>query len=464
MSLLVQPAPEAARRIARGFLDDATSARERLRDESDDEALHDFRVALRRLRSTIRAYRPYLKDTLRRKLQRRLRRMARATNRGRDLEVSVAWLSKQLHERGERALRSGERRLAEWLMARMAEEQSAAGGELRDLVDAGWQRLRDRLAGSLAGYTVTVRLDEAPVPRRFALVAARLIADQADDLVERMGRARAMRIPEDAHAARIAGKRLRYLVEPVADLVDGRALVRRLRELQDTLGEMQDAQVIEAGVEHTIRQHGPVPADARPGIPLLDARLRAWGAAAMEAALGAWDQDAADQLAAGVAALTALLRSAPLDGLEIERKLLLRALPPEALAVTPSLIEQGYLPGTRVVERLRREVTDGAVRHLRTVKDGRGAVRMELEEAISPALFAALWPLTQGRRVAKERFRIRDGELLWEIDRFTDRELVLAEVELAEPEAVAPLPAWLVPFVERDVTGEDAFVNATLAR
>ena len=91
-------------------------------------------------------------------------------------------------------------------------------------------------------------------------------------------------------------------------------------------------------------------------------------------------------------------------------------------------------------------------------------VRVELEEPISPALFSALWPLTEGRRLTKERFRVRAGDLEWEIDRFTDRDLVLAEVELAEPGIAAPLPDWLAPFVERDVTGEAAYLNVTLAR
>ena len=37
--------------------------------------------------------------------------------------------------------------------------------------------------------------------------------------------------------------------------------------------------------------------------------------------------------------------------MEIERKYLLRALPPEAAHVRPKEIDQGYLPGSRLVER-----------------------------------------------------------------------------------------------------------------
>src|SRR3989441_7903639 len=54
-NLLAAPAPRAAHRIALSLLDAATAARERLPDAGDAEALHDFRVAMRRLRSTLRA-------------------------------------------------------------------------------------------------------------------------------------------------------------------------------------------------------------------------------------------------------------------------------------------------------------------------------------------------------------------------------------------------------------------------
>jgi CYTH domain-containing protein len=66
--------------------------------------------------------------------------------------------------------------------------------------------------------------------------------------------------------------------------------------------------------------------------------------------------------------------------------------------------------------------------------------------------------------VRKRRYALPDGDLTWEVDEFTDRELVLAEVELPSESTVAEPPAWLQPYVVREVTGEDAFANAKLAR
>ncbi|HZA14273.1 MAG TPA: hypothetical protein VE618_07245, partial [Myxococcaceae bacterium] len=100
----------------------------------------------------------------------------------------------------------------------------------------------------------------------------------------------------------------------------------------------------------------------------------------------------------------------------------------------------------------------------RTVKLGRGIQRTEIEERTSPALFERMWPLTEGRRVLKRRYVVEDAGRKWEIDEFLDRRLYLAEVELPAVNAEVNLPKWLVRAVEREVTGEDAFVNVNLAR
>ena len=127
-------------------------------------------------------------------------------------------------------------------------------------------------------------------------------------------------------------------------------------------------------------------------------------------------------------------------------------------------MSQGFLPGETIVERLRKTTRpDGSTKYVRTIKLGRGVSRVEIEEEISDELFEALWPLTEGRRVRKRRYQLADEDLTWEIDRFLDRELVLAEVELSSV-GTPILPEWLRPHVVREVTDEAAFVNANLAR
>jgi adenylate cyclase len=103
-------------------------------------------------------------------------------------------------------------------------------------------------------------------------------------------------------------------------------------------------------------------------------------------------------------------------------------------------------------------------RYVRTVKLGRGVSRIEVEEACGRDVFQKLWSLTVGRRVEKQRYALPEGERVWEIDEFTDRVLVLAEIELATADEVVTFPSRLAPYVVRDVTDEPTYVNAKLAQ
>lgn len=64
----------------------------------------------------------------------------------------------------------------------------------------------------------------------------------------------------------------------------------------------------------------------------------------------------------------------------------------------------------------------------------------------------------------KERYTIADGVHHWEIDVFRDRQLVLAEIELQAMNEEFELPAWLAPYIVREVTKEVAYLNSELAR
>jgi CYTH domain-containing protein len=151
--------------------------------------------------------------------------------------------------------------------------------------------------------------------------------------------------------------------------------------------------------------------------------------------------------------------------IEIERKYLLRGLPkfPRASAILD--IDQGYLPGEKLVERLRREQShEGVVRYYRTVKLGSGVERIEVEEEADEPVFQHLWLLTGGRRLRKRRYVVPDGDAMWEIDEFLDRPLVLAELELERADAKVKIPDWLKPVLVREVTDEREYTNRSLAR
>ena len=480
-SLLELPAEEAARFIALSLLDALRSARARLGTE-DPEALHDFRVALRRLRTCLRTYRPQLEDGVDRRTRRRLRRIARASRESRDLEVHIAWSREQAASLGDRQ-RAG----VEWLIASLEHRRREADAALGETVEREFERAIEPLQRGLSTYQVTLSLDPARRVRTAAAVVGARVLQLSGDLEVALGDVHTIQDEEPAHRARIAAKRLRYVLEPIVGLAAGvEPVIDRLKQLQDQLGDLHDshvfvtelAQAVEAAALVQARQvtdalrswQGESPSDTvdandpRPGLLALARRLRDRGRTAFDAVAGAWLDGAADPFFHEVAELGRRLLAAPSPELEIERKYLLRGLPPAVEGAEQIEIRQGYLPGTRLVERLREIRKNGTASWVRTVKSGTGLTRTELEEETTRELFERVWPLTSGRRIVKRRYRVPAGSLVWEIDQFLDRDLVLAEVELPSADLAVEPPEWLRPWVLREVTAEPEYSNARLAR
>jgi CYTH domain-containing protein len=147
---------------------------------------------------------------------------------------------------------------------------------------------------------------------------------------------------------------------------------------------------------------------------------------------------------------------------EIERKFVLPAAPPDLGRHPSERIEQGYLAvaddGVEVRVRRRGDAAE------MTVKSGPAHVRVEEEISLSPARFAVLWPLTEGRRLTKTRHRVPLADLVAEVDVYDGllAGLVVAEVEFGSLEAssrFAP-PDWF----GSEVTGDPRYANQSLAR
>jgi CYTH domain-containing protein len=153
------------------------------------------------------------------------------------------------------------------------------------------------------------------------------------------------------------------------------------------------------------------------------------------------------------------------NGREIERKYLLRALPSGVDRHSSIVIDQGYIPGIQVRERVRRILDGGRVRYERTIKVGSGMEKLEFEEEATEVFFNAVWPLTEGHRVRKRRYHVPVTGGVWEIDEFLDRPaFFLAEIELTHvDEHIAPTPE-ITAVIDREVTHEPGFSNYKLSR
>ena len=480
--LLHRPAQETARILALAWLDEADTALERLNDPDDAEALHDFRVALRRFRSCVRAYQPYLKGSSPKGSRKKIQKLASATNVGRDSEVQIDWLRSQAD-----TLKPRERKGQRWLIDTLEARRDRAYDQARRKIAREFRTARRDITKRLSSYKLHVALDEPDTHRSFIDATGELLDEHADALQAHLANVHSPDDEDEAHQARIEAKKLRYLVEPLSKSVDGvKPVVKALKKLQDILGELHDTHVLtseiavateEAAAEQARRLHeaalqddGGSPSRRRaaspytPGLLALTRRSAARRDRLFAALEKSWLGGNAARFFQKAGELARRMQRSGSDDLEIERKYLLTGLP-DSLKGTPSiLIDQGWLPGKRIQERLRRTRSVEGIRYYRTVKSGSGLVRSQVEERISRKAFQDLWPLTAHKRIRKRRYKVADGNLTWEVDRFLDRDLVLAEVELPTPDTEVSLPTWLEAFLVREVTDNIKYQNVNLAR
>jgi CHAD domain-containing protein/CYTH domain-containing protein len=475
-AVIDRSAEEGARVVALALAADCDAAAKRLAGGKDAEALHDFRVGLRRLRTTLRAFRPWLEDSVRPRTEKRLKKLARGTNDARDAEVQLGFLDDQAHLLGSRQ-RAG----LDFLRDRFDARRRAGEGRGSELADE-YGRISRKLAKRLQTYEGHLA---AASTTTFGAVVATLVRDQFAEMRARLEDVAGAGDEEHVHRARIAGKRLRYLLEPLRGNrhADAQAAVKRLKKLQDLLGDMHDAHVlsheiasalVDAAAERARQLHAAVydggdartrlAGSPRAGVLAMVRLVRERRDALFEELQRTWRGGGLDALSGEIAAVVEALEMRAGGRVETERKYLLAGLPPRAEGAPAHEIEQGWIPGERLRERVRRvRGPDGNERFWRALKHGAGPQRLEAEEETTREVFDALWGLTAGRRVRKRRHHVPDAGVVWEIDQFSDRDLVLAEVELPANAPEASPPEWLRPFVVREVTGDPAYLNETLA-
>jgi CHAD domain-containing protein len=235
-----RPAVPGACAVALAYLDDARAAAARLADASDKTALHEFRVAIRRLRVTVRAY-PALHERVPRKQRRGLRKLARATNAARDAEVQIAWFNER-SGRFSADQRAALARVRARLRARRRAEFARTRAELGRSFGKLARRLRRRLTA--------LESDAGPREARFGAVAAATLVHYAGELDLHLVDVALATQPDQMHAARIAAKRVRYLLEPLEpSLAGARPVVKRLKRLQDLFGALTDAHELDVVLE-----------------------------------------------------------------------------------------------------------------------------------------------------------------------------------------------------------------------
>jgi triphosphatase len=206
----------------------------------DPEALHELRVAGRRIETTLRVFEPYLPKTLLRQRP-AWKTLIRTLGAVRDLDVQLARLTSFAGE-----LHGSDVEQLSPLRERLMNQRHAARSRMLDMLDGpSTRRLIRRLRVALArSEPVRVRADN-PVA---AVVAPKLIRRS----FRKMRRA-ALVLRKDGsasahHALRRCAKRLRYTLEAFDGFYGREAarLLQAIRRLLKSLGSNQDAHVAAA--------------------------------------------------------------------------------------------------------------------------------------------------------------------------------------------------------------------------
>jgi CHAD domain-containing protein len=223
-----------------------------------DDSVHRMRVASRRLRSSLRAFAPILRTEDLVDVRRRLRDAADALGAERDAEVAqqrLLMITADPHDwaDGDPATAKFVRGMLVPLLGR---EQALARADALAAMDADdWTQVYRDLA-ALADDPPLRRRSERPasqvLPRLVGTqwaalrTQARAIAPSSDD--------------EQWHRLRITAKHTRYAADSARPFIgdDARRLARRLRDITELLGELQDTVLLRATLDRLVAHGTPV--------------------------------------------------------------------------------------------------------------------------------------------------------------------------------------------------------------
>jgi CHAD domain-containing protein len=202
----------------------------------DPEAVHQARVAVRRLRSDLRTFEPFVETEWANDLRAELRWLGAELGTMRDLEV----MRDRLRDHARR-LTTAEAESARRAVRRLDADREAARGELlATLGQTRYARLRHELDKSSLAPRCT---SDARDPARAAL--APVVRERWKKVRRAVKHLSSNPADEALHAVRIRAKRCRYAAEAGVPAF-GRPAVefaKALAGVQDVLGEHQDAVV-----------------------------------------------------------------------------------------------------------------------------------------------------------------------------------------------------------------------------
>ena len=240
----------------------------------DPEAVHQARVATRRLRSTLRTFRRLLEPEWTARLRDELKWLADLLGAVRDADVLLARFHRHLAALPEADAKAGQR-----LLKSLVERREADRGRLLGVM--GEPRYTTLLDDLVAAAAAPALLPGADQPADEAMPP--LVAKPWRQLRKTVRSAGPDPADEELHQIRIRAKRVRYAAEAVEPVIGKPAerFADAAADLQDVLGDQHDAVVGETWLREAARS-------ARRDEALVAGLLVAAERASAAASRGAW--------------------------------------------------------------------------------------------------------------------------------------------------------------------------------
>jgi CHAD domain-containing protein len=222
-----------------------------VRQGQDPEAVHQARVATRRLRSDLKTFRPVLERTRTDPLRDELRWLGDQLGGVRDADVLRAELEHRLDVLGATGAPA-----ADGLRDRLDEQHARARAALGDAMTSARYR---RLLEALVELALEPPFSDRDGDERARKRGPRLVRRQWRRVRREERRASDHPTDEQLHEVRKRAKQARYAAEAVVPVAGkpAKRFARAMERVQDHLGDLQDAVVMHRWLRDAARAAGP---------------------------------------------------------------------------------------------------------------------------------------------------------------------------------------------------------------
>jgi len=217
----------------------------------DVEALHNFRVAIRKVRAILGSFRGVMSKSVRKSTNTTLSQVMQQTNKKRDNDVAVMTFT-QLRDESPKALREPITLILDFYQKR----EKKLTKKLAKLI--GSDEVQDMLEMILA-IKVEDRLFKKVANQPIILTALEVVKNHFDMIVKSGEKIDMSSDDNVYHKIRIAFKKLRYTLDLLTFMTDESKMelfLTDLKSIQTTLGDMHDIQIQRSEIEKIMLNFG----------------------------------------------------------------------------------------------------------------------------------------------------------------------------------------------------------------